>query len=255
MNDCASRRGLLLLAVLGTSVLTACASTPRDPLAELLERHTAARGGSHAIEAIRNLRTQVEIAEQGTTITGDYRATAEHMRIDVRVGGERVFSEGVDARGSWQQDGAGAPLRETRPEGEAALRHGIEFNLFGLQQLAGRGHRLRLEPDEILDGVGYRVVHVRLADGFETWLYVNPANWMIERRRDVRALHPDAEPTAILIESRFTDFRPMCGALFAGASSQVDARTGALLQTTRTLAQECNLPDSQLALPREAAVD
>ena len=41
----------------------------------------------------------------------DFRETFKpfsYQPIEVRVGGERVFSEGVDARGSWQQDGAGA---------------------------------------------------------------------------------------------------------------------------------------------------
>jgi hypothetical protein len=74
----------------GTLLCGACATPARDPLEALVTRHTAARGGAAALDAIRNLRMRVEIVEPAFTVIGDYRATDGLMRIDVRAGEARV---------------------------------------------------------------------------------------------------------------------------------------------------------------------
>ncbi len=243
----------LLFPLLSVVWATGCASSPPGNLLALIERHTAARGGAEAIEAVRNLRTRVEILEPSFSVTGDYRAMDGQMRVDIYADDALVFSEGVDAAGSWQQNGAGAPITETSDAGRAALLHGIEFNLFGLHQFDERGHILSLEADETLDGIAYRVVKATLSDGFETYLFINPTNSMIERRRDIRALHPDADPKKKLIENQYFDFTDYCGVLNSASSRQIDVGSGVELQRTTVISQECNIPEEALQIPRDAA--
>lgn len=245
----------LAAAALASSMAVSCSGPQKDELSLLIDRHTAARGGAAAIEAIENIRAKVEITEPTFSIVGDYRARDGAMRIDIYAGDKRVFSEGVDDGGAWEQAGSTAPVTESSDAGRAALLHGIEFNVFGLHEFPARGHSLLLAGDETLDGTAYKVIKATLADGFETYLYLNPETMMIERRRDVRALHPDADPTEKLIENRYVDFADYCGVKIPESSRQIDARDGAELQRTHLISQECNLPEAELRVARDAAVD
>ena len=235
--------------------VVSCAPTPKDELSLMLERNAEARGGAAAIESIKSVRTIVDITEPTFAVTGDYRAKDGAMRIDIYAEGARVFSEGVDDDGAWQQGGANAPIEAASEKGRAALLHGIEFNLFGIHQLAARGHKVEFDGDETLDAVAYKVLRVTLSDGFETYLYLNPDTMLIERRRDIRALHPDADPTERLIENRYSDFESFCGVLAPKTSLQIDARTGDEMQRAVVKSQECNLSDADLKIPRDAAVN
>ncbi len=245
------QRRFIAAATIALSLAVSCASPQKSELATLIDAHTTARGGAEAIEAIWNIKTKVEVVEPTFAVTGDYRAKDGAVRINIYAEEHRVFSEGIDENGAWQQSGEGAPITESSAAGRAALLHSIEFNLFGLHQLAGRGNNLSLEDDEVIDDVAFRVVKVIMAGGFETYLYINPETSMIERRRDIRALHPDADPATKLIENQYSDFRKNCGVMNSFASRQVDVRTGAELQTTRVLGQECNLDEETLEIPRD----
>lgn len=247
--------GAARIGFLGLAALAAEACATQLPLDDVISRNAAARGGAPAIEAIENVRTKVEIVEPSFTVVGDYRARDGAMRIDIYAGGARVFSEGIDELGSWQQKGAGEPILETTKEGRAALLHGIEFNLFGLHQLEERGHTLAQLGSEQIDGTDYRVIRVTMSDGFETYLYLHSESALVERRRDVRALHPDADATTRLIENRYFDFRTSCGVLSPASSQQIDVETGEELQRTRVLSQVCNLAEEALQMGRNTAVD
>lgn len=58
-----------------------------------------------------------------------------------------------------------------------------------------------------LSRTNYCALELKLQDGFTTYLNLNPTTYLIERQRDIRALHPDADPTQNWIERRFEDFR------------------------------------------------
>ena len=79
----------------------------------------------------------------------------------------------------------------------AALRHGVELpgKLFGLHELKARGHRIELAERENIGGIQYYVLRLTLIDGSSTTLHVDPNSWLITRRRDVRPLHVDVDPT------------------------------------------------------------
>jgi hypothetical protein len=55
-------------------------------------------------------------------------------------------------------------------------------------------------------------------------------NWLITRRRDVRPLHVDLDPTPTTVEQRNSDFRTVAGMQFA--SSEIDLQSGKVLETT-----------------------
>lgn len=220
-------------------------------LEQVIDRHTRARGGAAALDRIRNIVVDLDISEQGATVRASYRATPDSMRIDVLADGKRVFSEGLDAKGSWEWEGGKPAAADASADGAKALRHGMEFNLFGLHRLAGRGHRLELAGRESVGGVNHYVVRIVMNDGFETFRYIDPQSWMIVRSRDVRALHPDMDPAKKLLENVYEDFRPACGVMTSFRSHQADVTTGQVLQRTRLIAQRCNAPAAELHLARD----
>lgn len=166
------------------------------------------------------------------------------MRIDVFANDTRVYSEGYDGKRAWQLPQDAEHATDASPSGAAALRHGLELptNLRGLHEMRARGHQLRLRGRELVDGTNYHVVELRLDDGFSTYLYVNPSTYLIDRMRDIRALHPDADPMTRWIEQRYEDFRTVNGTMLAFKSSQVDLRTGQVMQTTTVLEVTTNPP-------------
>lgn len=220
-------------------------------LEQVVRRHTIARGGARALDAIRSVRTDLLITEQGATVTAAYRATLDHlMRIDVALGGKRVWSEGIDAAGVWAWPGDKPAPATSSEEGARALRHGVDFNLAGLHRFPALGHRLTLAGREILGGADLYVVQIDMADGFQTFRYIDPASWMAVRSRDVRAIHPDLDATKKVLENVYEDFRPVGGVMVAFASRQVDVATGKVLQETRLAGQVHNPPPESLRLDR-----
>lgn len=246
----APRRLLVLIAALNLA-LPACTAMAPDEAGAIINRHVAARGGAAALDAIDNLDTRVLIEETTFTVEGDYRATAGGMmRVDIFADGKRVFSEGLDSGGAWNW--SGGDIEPSTEKGEEALRNGVEFNLFGLHRFAERGHRIELDGEEVIDGVTYKVLKITLANGFETWLFVNAENSMIERRRDVRALHPDVNAEERQIESVYSDFTDYCGVLSPRKTQQIDMKSGETVQTTTIIDQTCNLPEADLRIDRNA---
>lgn len=246
-------------AVLAGLVIPGCSGAEETEaelsVEQVIARHIEAIGGADAIDAIRNIHIQPEIVEPEFTLLGDYRATREgRMRVDVFIGGERVFSEGIDGDGGWQQNGAGADFTDTTPLARAALERGIDFNLFGLHDLAARGHRASLFGREEIDGVDYYVIHVAMDEGFERFYYINPGTWMIERHREISALHPDInseERPAETIENNFQEF---CGVLRPTETRKIDRETGDEIQRSRAFLIECNLDPDSLHIGRNEQV-
>jgi len=208
------------------------AQTPTT-LDDIIANNTKAMGGRDLIESVRTLKVTLHIKDPGFEVDAVYHAARPgKMRIDILDHGQRVYMERFDGAKGWQRTG-----KEEKEEGvvpTAALRHGVELpgNLFGLHELQKRGHRLELTGREQVDGVDYYVLRLVFADGYESSLYVDPQTWRITRRRDVRALHPDVDPTKTTIESRKSDWRQVDGLWFAFASEDVDLNTGKVLETS-----------------------
>jgi len=164
------------------------------------------------------------------------------MRIDIMAEGKRVYMERFDGEKGWQWNG-----KEEKEEGAtptAALRHGVELpgHLFGLHEMQKRGHRLELGGRETIEGVEFYVLRVTFADGFETSLFVDPQSWRITQRREVRALHPDVDPTPTTIETRYSNFRQVDGVWFAFLDEDVDLKTGKVIETATVKEIKVNPP-------------
>jgi hypothetical protein len=124
----------------------------------------------------------------------------------------------------------------------AALRHGVELpgKLFGLHELRARGPRMKSIGREQIDGVNYYVLQLILNDGAAISLYIDPNSWMVTRRRDVRPLHVDVDPTPTTIEQVSSDFHDVDGVKFPFATAETDLNTGKLLESTLTKSVKIN---------------
>lgn len=230
------RRGFILGA-------GAAACAPRElDLETVLARHTQARGGAAALDAVRTLRNEAEVVEPSFTVRGPYIASAEGlMRVDIFAGGQCVFSEGIDSAGAWSWQQGGAP-EPASPAGAAALQHGIEFNVFGLHRFAERGHALTLVGVEALNGAPCHVVKVVLNDGFETYRFIDANTWMLVGSRDTRALHPDIDSTEIVIGNEYSDFRVVDHVRSSFAWLQRNLGNGEVMQRGTVLSLAYNPP-------------
>ena len=201
---------------------------------QLIERNTQAVGGRAALEAVHSIRVDLHVADPGFEADGDYIAARPgRMRIDITANGQHVYTEAFNGSRAWQWKGKGEPVDES-PTATAALRHGVESTgpSLGLHELRPHGHRIELVGREKVDGINYHVLRITLSDGYTTTLYLDPDSWLITRRRDVRALHPDVDPTPTTIENKMTDFRRVGDLLYPFASTDTDLATGKVLETT-----------------------
>lgn len=204
-------------------------------LGELIDRHTQARGGSEAIEAVHSLEIELHIVETTFEVTGLYRADREpRMRIDVFSDGQRVFSEGLSFASAWQWHGGADHAEPIVAEASAALRHGAILNLLGLHELEAAGHELRYLGIEDFGSEQLHSIEITLDDGFKKYEYLDPETYLIVRSRSFRAFHPDLDPEKKWHETRFSDFRPVGGQVRAFAQETVDLTTGESISTTTT---------------------
>lgn len=223
-------------------LVAGCTAAP--DLDSLIARHVEARGGAAAIEAVQSFEADIRIAEPTFEVDGRYVATRDgRMRIDISAGGDRVFTEALDhgRAWSWSPDEG---VTEGSAKGTAALRHGIEFplKLFGLHEMRRRGHRLELTGRESIDGIDYYALLLTLDDGFESRYYVHPETWLIERERQLRALHVDVDPAPEWIETSYSDFRPVDGVLYAHRQVERRIASGEVLSTGTIKAIRLNSP-------------
>lgn len=227
------------------------AEAPPVTVDTVVTRTVKAMGGAEALRNLRNVRLAVEWTEAGRRFKGDYRATRDgRMRIDVFVEGKRVYSEGLDRRGAWEQPGEGAPVANVGAAARDALLHGISFRFDGIWFARESGHDLTYVGTDIVDGASYHVMRLKLTDGFQTYFYVNALSWLPDRRRDERAYHPSADPKKIMIETVQSDFSRRCGVQLPLASRDLNLATGETLSENRVTEALCNVDDAALELER-----
>jgi len=234
------RLALLLFAAI--AFLFGCNRAP-STVEEVIDHNTQAMGGRQAIEAVQSIAVDLHIVDPNFAVNGTYRAARPgKMRIDVNAEGKHVFTEAIDGRRGWEWKGKGTTTVEESAKATAALRHGVELpgHLYGLHELRQLGHRIELIGREKIDGIDYYSLRLTLNDGYVTTLYVDPKSWQITRRRDVRPLHVDIDPTPTTIEQRMSDFRQVAGVWFSFANTETDLKTGKVLETTRVRAISVN---------------
>lgn len=226
-------------------LLAACVRTSKPiGLEQIVASNQAAVSSSRAKSAdIRSIRIDLSMQDSGSSFDAVYTATRDgRMRIDIIAGGTRVYTEAYDGREGWDHGKDGSvPVIDPYA---AALWHGTQFpgQIFGLEELAGNGHRLEYTGRETIDGVDYYVLKLTLSDGFVTYRYINPRTWMIERGRDFRAFHPAVDDKKTWIETVWSDFRPVDGVMRPFLSVNTDLVSGKLQATNKVTSMKIN-PD------------
>jgi len=230
-----SRRGAIgVFAATAVSARASQTSIFRAlPLSEVIRRHTNARGGAARLDAVHALSSDVEITEKTSRLQAHYSCSdSPAWRIDVYSAGRHVFCEGLDGSGPWLWPAGDGSAHDAVEDARKTGIQGIEFNLYGLHRFQARGHSLSLDGRELLDGVDYYVIKVAMKDSYETYLYINPNTWMIDRRRDFRAFHPDIDPKKAYAEKRYGSFRAVEGIVSPFSEKQINWKTGELVNST-----------------------
>ena len=173
----------------------------------------------------------LQIVEKGQVVTAQYRCNKQPaFRIDIYDKDRHVFCEGLDAKGPWIRPGDAPSARQGVADAKRTGVEGVEFNLYGLKSFPALGNRLAFDGREVIAGVNYYVLRVDLKDSYQTFLYLDPDSWMIARRRDFRANHPDFNPTKQRLETQYSDFRQVNGIMNAFLQHQVDLADGKITQ-------------------------
>ena len=224
-------------------------------LGEIIHRHTAAMGGAAALDRVHSKRVAVTVTEKGQPVDGIYQCAAvPEWRIDIYAGGKHVFCEGLDRQGPWLWPADAPAPADAAPDARRTGNQGVEFNLYGLHRFPARGHRLFLDRPQLIDGTRYHVVRVLMRDAYETFLFINPATYLIDRRRDQRAPHPDMDPTRKFMEKRYSDYRRTDGILTAFLEEQYNLTDSKLVNSTAVKEVRLNPPSVPGAFDRTSRI-
>jgi len=201
-------------------------------LDDIIARHTKARGGRAALDAISAQYVDQDITENGSTVNAHYLCDKQPaFRIDIYAKGKHTFCEGLDAKGPWIWPQAQPAARDGVADGAKSAIQGIQFNLYGLHAFPALGNRLSLEPRQTISGTNYHVIGVNMRGSYQTYLYLDPDTFLVMRRRDDRAPHPDLNAARKSLETQYFDYRPVSGVMAAFSQHQVDLASGAVTQT------------------------
>ena len=231
----------MLSGCMGPAAASGAPDASAVDLARIVANNKAAVQGGADTADIQAIEVDLDIKEANSTNQAVYRVDRKgRMRIDIYAGGKRVYTEAYDGHMGWDWGAEGSAPTEDRYA--AALWHGTQFPglIFGLQDMAALGHKLEYIGREIVAGVDYYVLKLTLSDGFETYRYINPYTWLIERGRDFRAFHPARDDKQTWIETVWSDYRPLEGVQRAFLSVNTDLVTGKWQATNTVRAIKIN---------------
>ncbi len=220
-----------IIAICLTLGLAACEAP--DPITQVIEKNTEARGGADAIASVQTFQSRVQIVEPNFTLMGKYVATRDgKMRIDVFAGDQRVFTEAFDGESGWQMFGDGT-VADMTEAGAEILRIGIIKNLYGLNEMADLGVTVSYLGSEVIAGLSYEKVDLTFANDYVTHYFLDSETGLRIRQRDDVALHPDYDDTIQRFETIYSDFRTIGGVVYSFHDEKRDIDTGELAQTTQ----------------------
>ena len=197
------------------------------PLDKILEKAAEVRG-KKALSELHALRVRSKHHEGKWNPDFDYRIMKPgFMLITATYSDGVVIREGFDGVRAWEK-------LERNPEpvyvegdafkGLAQGAHSPVF-LYGLHDMEGLGAKVSKTGCDTIDGTPYYLVRVKASFGTDIEYYVNAENFLLERARATRALHPTLDPTQITIEERWSDFRRVNGVLYPFVLSQWGTET------------------------------
>lgn len=220
----------LLLTIV--TFLASCTPISSEMTLEgLLEAHTEARGGMLAIERIKSIAIEPEITEPGFTINGKYIASRNGwVRIDIYSEGNRVFTEALGPDGGWQMRRDGN-VTNLSPEGKAALERGLIGNLYGLHELKNLGYTLIFSGTILHNGVEYWDIETVTPTGFSEHHFLSKDTFLINRKIETSALHPDLNSKKKHQETIFSNYTKIENVIFSQKSEKHDLNSGETRQS------------------------
>lgn len=233
----------LICCTLLTCLTGLATAAGADTLDEILACNAEALGGEAAFQAIDNLRIELDIREPTFEVTGTYVARREgRMRIDIFAGEQRVFAEGLDDEGAWQWN-RDAGVTASNSAGATALRNGIESpgRFWTLGQLREQGLEVQLIEGQPLAREGEWQLRLTPADGPELDYFLDRETCLPTREVSRRAFHPDVDPTAVSIETAFSEPERIDSVLRFRRSESRNLDTGEWLGTTAVRSVEHNV--------------
>jgi Tetratricopeptide repeat len=241
---------LVSLSLLIAAAPACAAAAASRSIDELVQCHLDALGGLDRIHAIRTL-----VYSQGTYHEGDYTGSGNafmafqrpYLRAVGDPEGGGTFREGYDGA-SWEWYGDPGVVLRTVGAAAGAIRRGAQFD-GPLVDSTAKGIGLRLgETIEIADRPAVRVT-ATYPDGFSTDLFLDRESCLIVARRQTAPIHAfGAEVTS---ESRWQDYRPVGGVLFAHRYVETEIATGRELSSMQWGKIEANgdLPAAWFSAP------
>lgn len=206
-------------------------------LEDVLDRYVEARGGFDAIESQQALRL-VSIQHEGKwNPTFDYRVMKpSYMWIAAIYDDNEIIVEGFDGVRGWEKWGS-KPAEYVGGDAEKGVNQGAvsPVHLYGLHHMANLGADVELVGCEKIDGAHYHVLNIVSAFGTDIDYYINADSYRLERSRTTRPLHPTQDPTPIVIEERWSDFRAVDGVLHPFGLSLWNVDTGERLSWLEVL--------------------
>ncbi|MBT5187106.1 MAG: hypothetical protein HOM01_09880, partial [Kordiimonadaceae bacterium] len=189
----------IVFILISASFISSCAETEMT-YDVFLEKHLTASGGAAAISNVQNIDIDLIITEGDNAMNAHYRANRDgQMRIDVFIGGERVFTEALSsANDGWQLDGGETEAKPLSADGKLALQKGIHFNLYGLHEMPDLGYKIDFLGSQNLNDVDYWAVDITSPEGKIERRFFDKKTFLKSVTIDESALHVDVDPTKSL---------------------------------------------------------
>jgi len=196
---------------------------------EIVALHLEARGGVEALRAIRSLvfsegvYREAEFEGSGDAYMAFARPFYRVVGHPERPGG---FREGYDGS-AWEWYAEPGVVLRTVGAAAGAIRRGAVLD-GPFVDYRERGTTIELIDDEAeVDGRAALHLRVTLRDGFATETFLDAETYLVVAGRSTAPVH--AFGGAVPTESRFGDYRPVAGVLFAHHDVSVHAETGEVL--------------------------
>ncbi len=207
-------------------------------LDDILQKHVEALGGRTNLEAVNAVIQHLEYREESFVIPDAfiarmrpyYKTLADPKRIDVDI------NEGYDGS-TWEYYKDPGVVLRTVGAAAAAGRHGVDI-FDSLVDYQKNGTQIEFAGKDSFAGKPAYKLHVRLADGFEKDMFVDPESYLIVGDRRSAPIH--AFGAEVRSENRIGDYRRVHGVLFPFQITEVEIATGRELNSNTVQSIEVN---------------
>lgn len=205
---------------------------------EIVAHYVEAIGGQAACDKIQSVIIRGTYTEHGQSGP----AQLARMRPFYKLVGDPLkrstdFEEGYDGS-AWEFYGDPGIIVRTVGPASAAGRHGA-YILGDLVDYKKQGSTVTLVGMAKIDGKDAYQIRIHMMDGFEKDDFIDAKSWLLIADRKVAKVH--AFGADVPSETRWSDYRPVNGVLFAFRNSEVEIASGKELNEFQTDKIDVNL--------------